>query len=89
MSKPGGSATTTTERQIPAWLANALKPLLAQSARGMAQFGAQGQNVLQGFDPGRAAGPIDPASVVSGGGRGRRGGRIGPLELIAARAGRV
>jgi hypothetical protein len=59
-----------------------LKPLLQQSAGGLAQFGAQGQNILQGFDPGAAAGPIDPATVVGGG---SGSGGLSPLALIAQR----
>jgi hypothetical protein len=44
----GGSATTTSQPQIPAWLSNALKPLLAGSASRLNEFAAQGHNVLQG-----------------------------------------
>ena len=47
MSKGGSS---TTERTIPAWLENALKPLLAGSTQALGNFQGQGQNILQGLD---------------------------------------
>jgi len=83
----GGSSQTTSEKQIPAWLSKALKPLLSQSATGLAKFGAQGQNILQGFDPGKIAGPIDPNAVVPQAGGSYGGGKsaMGPLEIAAMR----
>ena len=47
MSK-GGSSTTTQTPQIPAWLQQALMPLLKESATNLANFNRQGQEVLQG-----------------------------------------
>jgi hypothetical protein len=80
----GKSPTSTTTKQIPDWLASALKPLLSQSASGLAQFGAQGQNILQGHPAGAGRGPIDPTSVAGGG----RGGnfKIDPGVLAAMKA---
>ena len=80
MSK-GGSSTTTSEKQIPAWLTSALKPLLQQSTKGLAQFGAQGQNILQGHAAGSTGGPIDPSQVAQG----KPQLPPGALKLIAER----
>ena len=47
MSKQGSS---TTQRDIPAWLEQALKPLLSGSTEALGHFAKQGQNVLQGLN---------------------------------------
>ena len=75
----GKTPTSTTKKEIPDWLAHALKPLLSQSASGLAQFGAQGQNVLQGRPAGEAGPAIDPSRVTSAPG----GGGLRLADLIA------
>ena len=56
MGKPQSS---TTEKVIPDWLSGALKPLLSGSAANLANFSAQGNNILQG----RPAGDPKQATV--------------------------
>ena len=87
----GKEPTSSTEKIIPDWLAASLKPLLSQSASGLARFGAQGQNILQGRPAGGdQSGAIDPSRIL---GRGRNGQdvanyKIDP-EVLAAMKARV
>ena len=61
----GKTPTSSTEKVIPEWLSSALKPLLSGSASNLAQFSAQGNNVLQGH-PAGAAGPAkDPSRATA------------------------
>ena len=76
----GKQPSSTTTKQIPAWLEQALKGVLTQSTQGLQRFGAQGQNILfgAGKDEGAAAQGLRPTPT--------RGGRIDPRTLQAMRA---